>query len=108
MVRWGHAKVPELAHEPRVTWPSGPERPGITTHLATGLQLKEFQSDWNDRGMNREALLFWALQRFGRHNHHKYPTGPFPSRLQFQPHGVPEELHGTFRHPVWERLQAGQ
>jgi hypothetical protein len=193
MVLWGKAEVPELAHEPRVSWPGEPEGLGITTHLPTGLRLQEFQSDWNDRGMNREfyltpppgeewrlevvvrdghptirarvrdhleltlndpiphdtdvrlsgqmlvthgqnfdcfaaapahgnpparwtnerrdalvLMLFWALERFGRYNHHTYPTGPFPSTLQFQPHGVPEVLHGTFRNPVWERIQAGQ
>ena len=61
--------------------------------------------------LRRNALvlmLFWALERHGQYEHHKYPSGPFPSTLEFQPHGVPEDLHGTFRNPVWERLQAGQ
>lgn len=188
MVRWGAVAVPELAHEPRIPWPGEPERLGVTTHLPTGLQLRAFQSDWNDRGMNREfyltppegedwrlevvtrnghptirarvrdhlgltlndpidvetevalagrmlvdfgevydcftaapargdppavwtterrdalvLMLFWALERFGRYDHRRYPTGPFPSTLEFRPEGVPEALHGTFRNPVWER-----
>ena len=59
----------------------------------------------------RDALvlmLFWALERMGRYDYHSYPTGPFPSTLEFQPEGVPEELRGTFRNPVWQALQDGQ
>jgi hypothetical protein len=189
-LRWGEVEVPELAHEPRIPWPGEPERLGVTTHLPTGLRLEEFQSDWNDRGMNREfyltppagegwrlevvvrgghptigsrvynhlgltpndvvpfdtevaltgqmlvthgqvfdcftaapargdppaqwtvarrdglvLMLFWALERFGHYNHHSYPTGPFPSTLEFRPEDVPEDLHGTFRNPVWLRRQ---
>lgn len=193
MLLWGKAEVPELAHEPRASWPGERGRLGVTTHCPTGLRLEEFQSDWNDRGMCREfyllppvdedwrvevvvrdghptlrsrvynhlglspndsvphatevaltgqmlvthgqifdcvtaapargdpparwtvarrdglvLMLFWALERFGRYNHHRYPTGPFPSTLEFHPHGVPAAMHGTFRNPVWERLRFGQ
>jgi hypothetical protein len=190
MVRWGKVEVPELAHEPHISWPGDPEWLGIATHLPTGLRLQPYQSDWNDRGMDSEfyltppsgedwrlevvarlghplirtrvrdhlgltlndpipyetdvalsgqmlitfgevyecfsaapargqppaiwteerrdalvLMLFWALERYGRYRHRSFPVGPFPSTLHFRPDGVPEALHGTFRNPVWDRLQ---
>ncbi|MCU9848684.1 hypothetical protein OEZ60_11780 [Defluviimonas sp. WL0024] len=45
-------------------------------------------------------LLFWCLEQ-SRVNHHD----PYPSTLLFRPEGVPADLHGTFRNPIWERRQ---
>jgi hypothetical protein len=196
MVRWGGVEIAELDQIPLAPGSKAPVDEqhllafGTTLHRPTGLRLTPYQSDWNDRGMNREfyltppppetwrievvvrdghplirtrvrdhlgltlnddiphdvevdlsgrmlvdfgevfdcfsaapawgepgavwtverrdalvLMLFWALERYGRYNHHMFPTGPFPSTLKFQPDGVPEALHGTFRNPAWQRGQ---
>jgi hypothetical protein len=46
-------------------------------------------------------MLFWAMESYLGDRFHGDPAGPFPSTLIFAPTGVPEELHGTFRNPVW-------
>lgn len=48
----------------------------------------------------RDALvmmLFFSLER-------RHEDGPFPSMLTLRALGVPEELQGEFRNPIWERF----
>ena len=45
-------------------------------------------------------LLFFALEASRRRN-----EDPYPSTLEFFSDDVPRELHGTYRNPIWERMQ---
>lgn len=52
--------------------------------------------------VRRDALVLMILffAEMGRHD-----RGPLPSTLTLRAPGIPEAMQGTFRNPVWERLQ---
>lgn len=55
---------------------------------------------WSAERRDALVLMILFFEEMGRHD-----VGPFPSTLALRAPDIPEDLRGTFRNPVWERLQ---